>query len=128
MDTHTGADRRVDVIIPAFNASGYIAGTLASVLAQTHAPARVIVVDDGSTDRTSEIVKEIIHGYQGPIKIELLEKANGGQSTARNLGIDHSEAPYLAFLDADDLWHSTKLEKQMLLFDHGGPDLGLVYS
>lgn len=115
------------MIIPAYNAARYIGDTINSVLVQTLAPVRVIVVNDGSTDRTAEIVEEIISEYKGSIRIELYNKPNGGQSTARNLGIEKSTAPFLAFLDADDLWHPKKLEQQMKLFDQGSVDLGLAY-
>lgn len=115
------------MIIPAYNAARYIGDTINSVLAQTLAPARMIVVNDGSTDSTAAIVEEIISQYKGSIRIELLNKSNGGQSTARNLGIDRSSATFLAFLDADDLWHPKKLEEQLKLFDQGTPELGLVY-
>jgi glycosyltransferase involved in cell wall biosynthesis len=126
MEARSGP-RDVDVIIPAFNAGRYIRSALDSVLAQTYVPAKVIVIDDGSTDNTSEIVREMIVSTDGPVRIELLNTPNGGPSGARNLGIQKSNASFLAFLDADDLWHPEKLERQIQLFHQGGAGLGLVY-
>jgi glycosyltransferase involved in cell wall biosynthesis len=120
-------DLEVDVIIPAYNAERYIADTMASVFAQTRPPARMIVVNDGSTDGTERIVQRVINSHAGPVRTQLLNKKNGGQSTARNMGIEQSTAPFLAFLDADDLWQPRKLERQMELFALDTADLGLVY-
>lgn len=99
----------VDVIIPAFNANQFIAETIKSVLSQTHLPRHIIVVDDGSTDNTTDIVK----GFKSNI-IRLISVQNGGVSRARNVGIYAADADYIAFLDADDVWVPCKLQEQLL--------------
>ena len=96
---------RISVIIPAFNAASTIEQTLQSVLDQTTAPYEVIVVDDGSTDRTSVLVNE----FSG-LPIKLLAQTNQGLGAARNVGMELATGEAYAFLDADDLWVSTKLE------------------
>lgn len=102
----------VTVVIPAYNAARYLHSALGSVLAQTHQPAAVIVVDDGSSDATASIAR----GFAG---IEVLDIPHQGAAAARNRGVASAATPYLAFLDADDLWLPTKLEEQMnFLQDH----------
>ena len=96
---------RISVIIPAFNAASTIEQTLQSVLDQTSAPYEVIVVDDGSTDRTSDVVNQ----FNG-LPIKLLAQSNLGLGSARNSGMELATGEAYAFLDADDLWVSTKLE------------------
>ena len=98
----------VDVVIPAYNAAQFIEATLQSVLAQTLLPRKIIVVNDGSTDQTVDIVE----GFQSE-RIELISVKNGGVSRARNLGIRAAQADYIAFLDADDLWDVDKLKAQL---------------
>ena len=97
----------IDVIIPAYNASEYIAKTIESVLAQTLLPNKIIVVDDGSTDDTIEVVEK----FKSDL-IEVISIPNGGVSKARNVGIHASNADFIAFLDADDLWEPEKLSAQ----------------
>jgi glycosyltransferase involved in cell wall biosynthesis len=114
----------VDVIIPVYNGERYIAEALASVVAQTVLPSHIIVVNDGSTDKTGEIVEK----FSSKVPIIHLKKKNGGLSSARNAGINRSKAKYLAFLDADDRWEPTKLEKQWAVFQKTKlPRLGVVY-
>ena len=85
----------VSVIIPAYNASKHIARAINSVLAQTCQPDRIIVVDDGSTDNTSEIVKQFD-------SVKYIYQENSGVSIARNTGIEAADSNWIAFLDADD--------------------------
>lgn len=102
----------VSVIIPVYNSEKYIGEAIASALKQKEAK-EVIVVDDGSTDGTSEKVKSF-----GP-KIIYIYQENQGVAAARNRGAIEAGSPYLAFLDADDLWHEKKLTKQLKgLKDH----------
>lgn len=116
----------VDVIIPAFNAEKFIGDALSSVRAQTCPLNRIIVVDDGSTDRTVERVAAFSR-QTTPGMIVLVSQANAGPSAARNTGVRKSEAPYIAFLDADDTWAPDKIELQMRLFAAGDFALGVVY-
>jgi glycosyltransferase involved in cell wall biosynthesis len=106
----------VSVIIPCFNSEKTIRETLESVFAQTYQDFEVIVVDDGSTDRSAEIVQSFNE------KIEYIYQNNGGQSAARNTGIRAARGKYLAFLDADDLWYPEKLEKQIAFMKSKGVD------
>ncbi len=119
---------KVDVVIPAYNAARYIGDTLRSVLAQTLPPARVIVVNDGSTDDTADLARQLAADHAGVVEVLVVDQPNAGQSVARNAGIGHGVSPFVAFLDADDLWHPKKLELQMALFRSDEDDgLGLVY-
>ncbi len=95
----------ISVVIPAYNAADFLADALASVAAQTVAPFEVIVVDDASVDETAEIA------MRAGAHVVRLER-NGGVAAARNAGIAIARAPWIAFLDADDLWHADKLAAQ----------------
>ena len=112
----------VSVVIPAYNDERYVAEAIASVLGQTWRELECIVVDDGSTDSTSEIVAAIQDS-----RLKYLYKDNEGTvSAARNQGISAARGSFIAFLDADDVWLEDKLERQMqVLLRH--PDVGLVY-
>lgn len=93
------------IIIPLYNKSQYIRTTLQSVLDQSYTDFEIIVVNDGSTDNSADIVKLMNND-----RIKLLDKVNGGVSAARNYGIKHARNSYIAFLDADDIWASDHLE------------------
>jgi len=97
----------VSVIIPTYNRALLIGQTLASVQAQTFSDYEVIVVDDGSTDATAQVVA----GFDGNVKY--IAKQNGGQASARNVGIQYATGEYVAFLDSDDLWLPDKLARQV---------------
>lgn len=107
----------VSVVIPVYNAERSILKTLASVTEQTYPPKEIIVVNDGSTDASAFAVSDYIKTYEGGIHIKLLHQKNGGVSKARNVGMSHATGDYIALLDADDRWHSQKLERQMLIFE-----------
>jgi glycosyltransferase involved in cell wall biosynthesis len=112
---------RVSVIIPAYNSARYLLDAIDSVFAQTYKDLEVIVIDDGSTDNT----KEILEPYMD--RIIFLQQANSGPSKARNLGIQRSSGEYLAFLDADDIWYPEKMERQIGMFLEN-PQYMLVHS
>lgn len=111
----------VSVVIPAYNSRALIGTALESVFAQTYHPVEVIVVDDGSTDGTDEWVRS-----QYP-SIKVVRIANQGPSGARNQGIQLATGDYVAFLDADDVWHPGKLEAQIGVMERYA-DVGLVAS
>ena len=111
----------VTVIIPAYKAAGTIRRSLNSVLAQTSPPSEVLVVDDGSPD--GEQLVDALASF-GPTAT-LLSKRHGGASSARNFGIDRAQQEWIAFLDADDFWEPTKLERQFEII-RAHPELGLV--
>lgn len=113
-------DNKISVVIPAYNAQEYIGDALVSVLEQTYAVFEVIVVDDGSTDRTKKEIEEFQdkhkHGFFNPqTEIHYIYQDNKGPAAARNTGIQHARGNYIAFLDSDDLWYPQKLERQMAL-------------
>jgi glycosyltransferase involved in cell wall biosynthesis len=113
---------RVSVVVPAYNAATTISQALDSVFRQSFRDFEVVIVDDGSTDRTREVVAE--YGD----RIRVLTKANEGKPAAtRNLGVHAARGELVAFLDADDWWREDKLERQVAVFD-GRPDVGLVYT
>ena len=95
----------VSVVIPTYNHADYIAEAIRSVLNQTHIDYELIVVNDGSTDHTSEVVKEFDDS-----RLRYLEQENRGATAARNTGIRASHGQYIALLDADDIWHPEKLQ------------------
>ena len=114
---------RVSVIIPAYNAELYVADCLGSVIAQTFINWEAIVVDDGSTDNTATIVRDLA---ERDTRITYVFQENGKQGKARNTAIAHARAPLLAFLDADDLWEADKVALQLQAMAATGADI--VYS
>ena len=108
----------VSVIIPCFNCQATIAETLASVAAQTLPPKEVILVDDGSSDRTWELLHELRQGhYPHLMLLSHPGHENHGACMARALGVAHASGEYIAFLDADDLYAPRKLERQLEAFE-----------
>ena len=101
----------VSVVIPVYNAERYIEETLASVLAQTYPQVEIIAVDDGSGDRSVEILRR--YGE----RVRVFTQQNAGAAAARNRGVQEARGKWIAFLDADDLWVPDKLEKQLALKD-----------
>ena len=107
----------VSVVIPAFNAEALVAEAIESVLAQSYAPVEVILVDDGSTDRTAAVASRY--------PVTRLTQDNGGHASARNAGVAAAHGPLVAFLDADDLWLPSKLSAEVAhLMAH--PEVGYV--
>jgi glycosyltransferase involved in cell wall biosynthesis len=109
----------LSVIIPAYNAERYIGEALESVLAQTAPPAEIIVVDNGSNDRTVAVAKAF--------GVRVLQQAQRGPSATRNAGILAATKPWVAFLDADDIWEPEKLKRQWIAIE-GDADIGAVFS
>lgn len=112
---------QISVIIPVFNGEKYLGEAVDSVLSQTHAPLEVIVIDDGSTDGTSQVAKAF-----GPA-IRYLYQENAGTGAARNKGVEVACGNYFAFLDADDLWLENKLALQVRTFSEN-PGLEAVFG
>lgn len=104
----------VSVIIPTYNRAAWIGATLRSVLAQTHAPREVIVVDDGSADDTESVMRAF-----GPA-VRYVRQVNAGVSAARNRGASLATSDVIAFVDSDDVWHARKLEVQLLALRQSG--------
>ena len=101
----------VSCVIPVFNGERYLSEAISSVFGQTHSSIEIIVVDDGSTDRTPRILEEMGG------RIRSARQANAGPAAARNRGIEMARGDYVAFLDADDLWLPAKTETQLRCFE-----------
>ena len=97
----------VSIIMPAYNSSAFIEESIKSVLAQTYAHWELIIIDDGSTDATEEVVRPYL---KDNVKILYFKQENRGQAITRNKGIEVSKGPFLAFLDSDDYWLPNTLE------------------
>ena len=113
---------RVSVVIPTYNRRDYVQAAIDSVLAQTVTDYEVIVVDDGSTDRTGDALS----ARYGE-RIRYVWQKNQGESRARNKGIDLARGEYVAFLDSDDLWLPQKLARQVTVLE-AKPDMVLVFA
>jgi glycosyltransferase involved in cell wall biosynthesis len=111
----------ISVVIPAYNAAAYLGEALDSVFAQSHRALEVIVVDDGSEDRTAEVASS--YGE----RIRFVSQARGGNGAARNTGIALARGRYLAFLDADDRFLPDKLERQLAALE-ADPQLDMVFG
>ncbi|HXD89095.1 MAG TPA: glycosyltransferase [Urbifossiella sp.] len=114
---------RVSIVMAAKNYARFLPMAVESVRAQTFADWELIVVDDGSTDDTPRVVQRFLDDS----RIRYVRSDLLGQSRAKNLGIGLSRGEFVAFLDADDAWLPTKLEKQVALF-HNNPEVGVVYA
>jgi len=112
----------VSVVIPVYNVAATITETLESLLAQTFTDFEALIVNDGTPDHSMDIVA----GYDDP-RFRVIEKENGGLNSARNAGIRNARGKYIAFLDADDLWRPTMLEKNVAHLD-SDPDLGVSFT
>lgn len=114
-------DHLVTVVIPAHNSRRYIAAALDSVLAQKYRPLEILVVNDGSTDETAQIVQ----GYAPEVRV--IQQEQRGHPAARNTGIRAATGGFIGFLDHDDLWNPNKLEIQIACFECR-PELDLVFG
>lgn len=114
----------VSVIVPAYNAEATLDETLRSVRGQTHRALEIIVVDDGSTDSTRALAER--HAA-ADARVRVLRQTNAGVAAARNAGWQQARSPFIAFVDADDLWAPAKIERQLAALHAGGDRVGLVY-
>lgn len=113
---------KVSVIVTCYNYAKYLKGCLISILNQTFQDYELVIVNDGSTDNTDEVITNFLCNE----KIRYINQQNTGQAVATNNGIIAAKGELIAFLDADDLWEPTKLEKQVDLFIRDS--IGVVYS
>lgn len=110
----------VSVIVPVYNGERFLRESIESILNQQYKEIEIIIIDDGSTDRSAEIAKS----YEN---VHYINQSNQGPSVARNMGIQTSKGNFISFLDCDDVWYSEKLKVQMkYLIDH--PDIGFVFA
>jgi glycosyltransferase involved in cell wall biosynthesis len=117
----TNSTPRVSVIIPAYNGDRYIVQAVESVISQTYTSWEIIIVDDGSTDNTRQVLQPYLD------RIRYVYQQNQGVAAARNCGIREAQGQFIAFLDQDDFLLSDKLAAQVALFD-AQPSLGIVNS
>jgi len=110
----------VSIIIPCFNNARYVSDAIRSVLIQTYSPIEILVADDGSTDNTAEVIRDF------GSDVIYLHQEHGGVSRARNRALTKAKGAFVGFLDADDCFYPTKIEKQIRLFLER-PQLGFVY-
>lgn len=116
----------ISIIVPVYNAAKYIENTISMVVKQSYHDWELILVDDVSTDQGIEVIEKCIKQYADK-KIKLIKKSvNEGAALARNRGIREAEGRYIAFLDADDVWMETKLEKQLAFMEE--KKVGFVFS
>jgi glycosyltransferase involved in cell wall biosynthesis len=113
----------VSIVMAAKNYARFLPAAIDSVLGQTRPDWELIIVDDGSTDSTAIVVQ----WYLGDLRIRYLGSDRLGQSRAKNLGLAFCRGDYIAYLDADDIWEPTKLEKQLLHF-HENHRLGVCFT
>jgi len=124
LDTNTVQSPIVSVIVPVYNCAPYIEETIRSVMRQTFENWIMIVIDDGSTDTTCDIVMRLI---QEDDRIQLVRNPeNMGTAKTRNRGLELCTGDYVAFLDGDDIWHAEKLETQIKKIRE--ENAGLVYT
>ncbi len=121
----TTKNELVSVIIPVHNGAAYITDAIDNILSQQYTPIEIIIVDDGSTDNTAEIIS------MTGLEFLYLHQSHQGVAAARNKGIQHAKGKYIAFLDADDLWCKDKLKTQLTILNTNsniGAAIGFTYK
>jgi glycosyltransferase involved in cell wall biosynthesis len=113
----------VSILMPVFNGAAYVGQAIESALAQSYPDFELIVVNDGSTDSSAEVIRP----YLADPRIRYFEQPNGGVAAARNAAIRVAKGRYIGFLDQDDLWLPEKLQLQVQYLD-SHPDVGLVHA
>ena len=108
----------ISIVLPSFNRAQVLSKAVESILRQTYKDFELIIVDDGSTDNTADVVKNF-----NDDRIVYVRQENAGACVARNNGIEHSRGEYIAFQDSDDIWHEDKLEKQLTTLRNTGADV-----
>jgi glycosyltransferase involved in cell wall biosynthesis len=113
----------VTVVVPVYNGEQYLEKTVVSILSQNHQNIELILVDDGSSDKSAKIMQKL---EKTDTRIKPFYNGNGGVASARNFGVNQAKGEFIAFCDQDDLWLPDKISKQIPLFNN--PKIGLVYS
>lgn len=111
----------ISCVVPSYNSEKYLRDALSSILGQTYRPLEIIIADDGSTDGTADVAA--IYGNA----IRFFSQDTSGPAATRNFGLTNASGEFVAFIDADDLWHREKLEKQMARFEQR-PELDLCIT
>ena len=122
----TGTENKptVSIIIPTYNRGQSIGRSIESVLSQTYQDFEVIVVDDGSTDNT----RELVAGFNDERIRYVRHEENKGEAAARNTGIKAARCDYIAYQDSDDEWLPEKLARQIELLENASPEVGVIYT
>jgi glycosyltransferase involved in cell wall biosynthesis len=115
--------RRVSVVMATYNMGRFLGEAIDSVIGQDYRPLELIVVDDGSTDNTGEVLER----YVARPEVRIVRQANGGQTVAKNRGLQEASGDYVGFCDADNVWLPGKIARQLPLFDRDGR-VGVVYG
>jgi len=116
----------ISVIIPVYNGEKYIKEAIDSVMQQNHVDLELIIVNDGSTDNTNKNIEQYQQVVASPFKILYYQQAHKGLATAFNYGLNNANGDYLAFIDADDIWHPNKLAIQISALN-AQPHLDMVF-
>ena len=119
------SNAKVSVVIPVYNAEKWIVNCIDSVLNQTLPPSEIIVINDGSKDRSTEIIRG---KYSFVDSLKMVNQSNKGLAAARNRGIIESIEQFIAFLDADDIWLPDKLNRQMQLLESASDEYGMCHT
>jgi glycosyltransferase involved in cell wall biosynthesis len=118
----------VSVIIPFLNAEKFVQEAMESVFGQTYENWELLLVDDGSTDGSTQIAHHYVEQFPGKVRyLEHPEHQNRGAAASRNLGVDHANGEYIALLDADDAWFAFKLERQVAILN-SHPEAGMLFG
>lgn len=112
---------RISIMIPTYNCGVFLGRAIDTALAQSYTDYEIIIIDDGSTDNT----RDLVAGYGN--KVRYFHQPNRGLSSARNLALSHATGEFVAYLDADDMWYPQKLESQVAFLD-AHKECGLVHS
>lgn len=115
-------DAKVSVVMTCYKYAHFLPFAMDSVLGQTYRNVELIMINDGSPDNTDEVMQR----YLSDPRVVYIKQENAGQTVAKNVGIKAATGEFIAFLDADDIWHPQKLEKQLPLLEN--PEIGIVYS
>ncbi|HWT99062.1 MAG TPA: glycosyltransferase family A protein [Terriglobales bacterium] len=116
----------LSIVVPSYNVAPYIEAAIVSALDQSFTDLEVIVVNDGSTDDTPEVIERVAAARCDP-RLKVVHRTNGGLAAARNTGIETASGAYIGFLDSDDIWHATKAEKHLRQM-RADPSIGISFS
>lgn len=117
----------ISIIIPTYNRAELLENSVLSAIRQTYKETEILIVDDGSTDNTQDVVKKIQTKFPQKTIRYIKQEQNQGPAVARNTGITESLGEYIAFLDSDDAWMEDKLSKQMKALEASREDTAMVY-
>ena len=116
---------KISIITPAYNCAKFLPQTIESVLKQTFGDFEMIIVDDGSTDNTKQVIEPYLKNH--PLKIKYIYQQNGGVSVARNTAVKNALGEFIAFLDADDMFLPNRLEESLRVIEKD-KSIGLVHA